>query len=151
VLGQRVDQRRGHGGELGLHVHAQAELAGGSRRVWRADAPPPASGCAALPAMPTRLRTVDEGREADRVEAARLDHLAGIGGAAGAARTVRYAVTSSISQPRSRSPAARVSVAMSARRQQHPVHRVEECRRRAGKVGQQTLAGLLAGRDQLGK
>ena len=33
----------------------------------------------------------------------------------GAARTVRYAVTSSISQPRSRNPSASVSVAMSAR------------------------------------
>src|SRR5690606_15729912 len=67
-----------------------------------------------LPAMPTRFRTVD----------AEVKHTASnppvliisrVSAGGGAARTVRYAVTSSTSQPRSVSPADSVSVAMSAR------------------------------------
>jgi len=61
-----------------------------------------------------RMRTVEDAGKHTACEAARLDRVADLGGR-GAARTVRYAVTSSISQPSSRSPAASVSVAMSAR------------------------------------
>ena len=70
-------------------------------------------GCG-LPAMPTRLRTVED---EVKTTASNLPVLiasrTGAGG--GAARTVRYAVTSSTSQPSETSPAASVSVAMSAR------------------------------------
>ena len=67
-----------------------------------------------LPAMPTRLRTVED--EVKQTASKPPDLIASrISAGGGAARTVRYAVTSSISQPRSRSPAASVSVAMSAR------------------------------------
>jgi hypothetical protein len=51
--------------------------------------------------MPTRLRTVEELVNTHRVELALLDRLAHRRGAAGAARTVRYAVASSTSQPSS--------------------------------------------------
>ena len=70
-------------------------------------------GCG-LPAIPTRLRTVED---EVNTTASNLPVLiasrTGAGG--GAARTVRYAVTSSTSQPSSIRPAASVSVAMSAR------------------------------------
>jgi siroheme synthase len=67
-----------------------------------------------LPAMPTRLRTVDEEVNSTASNPPPLiASLMGAGG--GAARTVRYAVTSSASQPRSVSLASSVSVAMSAR------------------------------------
>jgi len=66
-----------------------------------------------FPAMPTRLRTVEE---EVKTTASNLPVLiasrTGAGG--GVARTVRYAVTSSTSQPRAWRPSARVSVAMSA-------------------------------------
>ncbi|SHT75622.1 Uncharacterised protein [Mycobacteroides abscessus subsp. abscessus] len=67
-----------------------------------------------LPAIPTRLRTVelDVKQTASNPPVLIISRVCAAGGAA---RTVRYAVTSSISQPRSRSPSARVSVAMSAR------------------------------------
>src|ERR687886_155616 len=70
-------------------------------------------GCG-LPAMPTRLRTVEEDV---KTTASNLPVLIAsrVGAGGGAARTVRYAVTSSTSQPRSWSPATRVSVAISAR------------------------------------
>ena len=67
-----------------------------------------------LPAMPTRLRTVED--EVKSTASKPPDLIASrISAGGGAARTVRYAVTSSTSQPRSVSPAASVSVAMSAR------------------------------------
>src|SRR5699024_5210823 len=67
-----------------------------------------------LPAIPTRLRTVED--EVNTTASNRPDLIASrISGGGGAARTVRYAVTSSTSQPSSTSPAARLSVAMSAR------------------------------------
>src|SRR6185312_2455593 len=67
-----------------------------------------------LPAMPTRLRTVED--DVKRTASNPPDLIASrISAGGGAARTVRYAVTSSTSQPRSVSPAASVSVAMSAR------------------------------------
>ena len=70
-------------------------------------------GCG-LPAMPTRLRTVDDDV---KTTASNLPVLIAsrVGAGGGAARTVRYAVTSSTSQPRSIRPATRFSVAMSAR------------------------------------
>src|SRR5262249_51875623 len=70
-------------------------------------------GCG-LPAMPTRLRTVED---EVKTTASNLPVLIAsrVSGGGGAARTVRYAVTSSHSQPRSIRPATRFSVAMSAR------------------------------------
>ena len=64
--------------------------------------------------MPTRLRTVDDDVN---TTASNLPVLIAsrVGAGGGAARTVRYAVTSSTSQPSSCRPATRVSVAMSAR------------------------------------
>ena len=67
-----------------------------------------------LPAMPTRLRTVDDEVKHTASKPPVLI-ISRVSAGGGAARTVRYAVTSSISQPRSRRPAASVSVAMSAR------------------------------------
>ena len=67
-----------------------------------------------LPAMPTRLRTVDDDVNTTASKPPPLI-ASRISAAGGAARTVRYAVTSSISQPRATRPSARVSVAMSAR------------------------------------
>ena len=70
-------------------------------------------GCG-LPAMPTRLRTVDD--DVNTTASNLPDLIASRTGAGGGvARTVRYAVTSSHSQPRSTRPATRFSVAMSAR------------------------------------
>ena len=67
-----------------------------------------------LPAMPTRFRTVED--EVNSTASNPPDLMASrMSAGGGAARTVRYAVTSSTSQPRSVSPAASVSVAMSAR------------------------------------
>src|ERR1700727_2599459 len=73
-----------------------------------------------LPAIPIRLRTVEE--EVNRT-ASKPPPLsaARIGAGGGAARTVRYAVTSSASQPSSVSRASRVSVAMSARGSSTPL------------------------------
>src|ERR1019366_7653545 len=70
-------------------------------------------GCG-LPAIPTRFRTVED---EVKTTASNLPLLIAsrIHAAGGAARTVRYAVTSSTSQPISCRPATRVSVAMSAR------------------------------------
>ncbi len=95
-----------------------------------------------LPAMPTRFRTVelDVKHTASKPPVLIISRVVAGGGAArtvryavttasklpllmasrmwaagGAARTVRYAVTSSTSQPMSWSPATSVSVAMSAR------------------------------------
>ena len=70
-------------------------------------------GCG-LPAMPTRLRTVED---EEKTTASNLPLLIAsrVGAGGGVARTVRYAVTSSHSQPRSIRPATRFSVAMSAR------------------------------------
>ena len=67
-----------------------------------------------LPAIPTRLRTVEEEvKQTASNPPVLIISLVSAGG--GAARTVRYAVTSSISQPRSRRPSDNVSVAISAR------------------------------------
>ena len=67
-----------------------------------------------LPAIPTRFRTVED--EVNRTASKPPPLIASRTGAGGgAARTVRYAVTSSASQPRSISRASSVSVAMSAR------------------------------------
>src|SRR6185436_8999200 len=67
-----------------------------------------------LPAMPTRLRTVED--DVNSTASKPPDLIASrMSAGGGAARTVRYAVTSSTSQPSSVSPAASVSVAMSAR------------------------------------
>jgi hypothetical protein len=67
-----------------------------------------------LPAMPIRLRTVEE--EVNRTASNPPPLIASRTGAGGgAARTVRYAVTSSASQPSSVSRATSCSVAMSAR------------------------------------
>ena len=75
--------------------------------------PPPWTG-AACRRCPTRLRTVeDEVKTTASNEPVLIASRTGAAG--GAARTVRYAVTSSTSQPISTSPATRVSVAMSAR------------------------------------
>ena len=64
--------------------------------------------------MPMRFRTVEE--EVNSTASNPPPLIASrIGAGGGAARTVRYAVTSSVSQPRSVSRATRVSVAMSAR------------------------------------
>ena len=64
--------------------------------------------------MPTRLRTVDD--DVKSTASNPPDLIASrISAGGGAARTVRYAVTSSTSQPSSVRPAASVSVAMSAR------------------------------------
>ncbi len=67
-----------------------------------------------LPAMPTRLRTVEEDVNSTASKPPPLS-ASRISTGGGAARTVRYAVTSSTAQPRSFSPATRVSVAMSVR------------------------------------
>ena len=67
-----------------------------------------------LPAIPMRLRTVED--DVNRTASNPPDLMASrMWAAGGAARTVRYAVTSSTSQPSSCMPATRVSVAMSAR------------------------------------
>ena len=67
-----------------------------------------------LPAIPTRFRTVED--EVNSTASNPPPLIASrIGAAGGAARTVRYAVTSSASQPSSVSRATRFSVAMSAR------------------------------------
>src|SRR5699024_9912646 len=67
-----------------------------------------------LPAIPTRLRTVEElvKKTASNPPVLIISRISAAGGAA---RTVRYAVTSSISHPWLLSPSASVSVAMSAR------------------------------------
>ena len=67
-----------------------------------------------LPAMPIRLRTVDEEVNSTASNPPVL-MASRMGAGGGEARTVRYAVTSSASQPSSVSRATRVSVAMSAR------------------------------------
>ena len=67
-----------------------------------------------LPAMPTRLRTVDDDVNSTASNPPVLI-ASRMSAGGGAARTVRYAVTSSTCQPRSSSPAVNVSVAMSAR------------------------------------
>src|ERR1017187_9755923 len=67
-----------------------------------------------FPAMPIRFRTVDD--EVNRTASKPPPLIASrIGAGGGAARTVRYAVTSSASQPSSVSLATSVSVAISAR------------------------------------
>src|SRR5690606_31105856 len=67
-----------------------------------------------LPAIPTRLRTVEE--EVNSTASKPPDLIASrISAGGGEARTVRYAVTSSTSHPFSIRPAASASVAMSAR------------------------------------
>ena len=98
---------------LRLHVHPQPELARGLGGL-RADAGDDRAGVRLAGDADQVAHRRGRG-EAHRVEPAGLDRLADLGAGGGAARTVRYAVTSSISQPRSRSPAASVSVAMSAR------------------------------------
>jgi hypothetical protein len=67
-----------------------------------------------LPAMPTRLRTVDDDVNSTASKPPVL-MASRTSAAGGAARTVRYAVTSSTAQPSSSNPADSVSVAMSAR------------------------------------
>ena len=69
--------------------------------------------------------------------------------AGGAARTVRYAVTSSTSQPMSCRPATRVSVAMSARGRKTRLIG-SRTSSNGGHVLEQALGGLLTARHEVG-